>query len=83
MELNRDLRQRDLERLEAEYEGIELGDLQGAQRIHGAVVRSAIRAGWITGVTVDDVADMRAADVRRMARQVNALYEELVNVDPL
>lgn len=54
----------------------------GVSQDVGRVVRSAIQAGWIQGVTIDEVAAMKPAQVRWMGKQCDAVYTEAVTIPP-
>ena len=83
MELRRNLKQRALEAFEEQFDAYGVNDLKGAQRVHGAMVRAAAAAGWVDGLTPEEVGDLTAKEVRRLSKAIDDLYQELVTLDPL
>jgi len=81
MNIITDWRQRHLEAFETEYFTLS-EKLKGKNSDNGAVVRAAIKAGIITGVSLDAIGDMSPREVGKMARAVNAQYVEVMTVDP-
>lgn len=86
--LRGDLRQRDFEAYETDYNPRIRGadgeiDIYGQMRFYGAAVRAAAVAGWFTEpVTQEDVDAMTPKEVAALWKQVTDLYQELTAVDP-
>ena len=86
--LRGDLKQRDFEAFETDYNPRIRGadgelDLYGQQRFYGASVRAAAVAGWFTEpVTQEQVDDMPPGEVAKLWRQVTELYREMTAIDP-
>lgn len=81
--LKAELTQRDAEKFEAAYNEYGIDEIAGLSRINGKVLEAAIEAGWITDLKTADIADMKAADVRKLGRKVMQLYGSLNELDPL
>ena len=86
--LRGDIKQRDLEAFEADYnprirnEKGEL-DLNGQQRFYGASVRAAVAAGWFTDLTTQEQVDaLTGKEIRKLHNLVHELYGELTELDP-
>ena len=79
--LKKELKQRELEAFEADY-GPRIENVTGAMRGKGIILHSAIAAGWFGDLKVEDVADMPAREVRKLADEVTALYAEIIGIDP-
>jgi hypothetical protein len=80
MKLKTEIKQRHLEAWETAYLAI---DTKGSSNHAGAVVRSAIEAGWFDDpVSVDAVGDMAPSEVRRLARDIDKLYTDIISIDP-
>lgn len=73
MKIITDLRQRHLEAWFDAYNN-EIED--GIQSANGVSVRSAIKADIVTGITANDVADMKPYEVDAIAKDVNILIED-------
>lgn len=56
----------------------------GLVEYHGAVVRSAIVAGWIEApvMTVEGVGDLGPGQVRWMAQMIDKTYQEAISIPP-
>jgi hypothetical protein len=80
--LKEGLLQRDLESFETHFNDSGLADIKGRARLNGGLVRAAIAAGWIDGLTVDEVGGLGAAEIRVLGDKVSALYTEATAVDP-
>lgn len=88
--LRGDIRQRDLEAYERDYntrvrddEG-EINILKmGQMQVYGAAVRAAVAAGWFTDLTTQEaVDDLTGKEIRALHKQVDTLYQEMTTLDP-
>ena len=71
--LNNDLRQRHVEKWSEAY----AAQFTGTVVAHnGANVRAGVKAGIITGLTAEEVDDMRPRDVRALSEELSELLNE-------
>ncbi len=88
MKLIADLRQKHLEKFQdlvVEYKREHGESFNLRIQNNGAIVRSAISAGWFGDVEGDVnelVGEMSVADVEKYAREVDALFEKFTVIDP-
>jgi len=76
-----DLRQKHIEALMDAFDG---ENTQGIVRYHGAIVRSAIIAGWIESpaMKAEDVGDMYPAVIRFVGEALDKIYSEITEIPP-
>lgn len=80
--LREEITQREAEAFETLYNKLGIDDMRGMATINGAIVRAAVETGWVTGLEVDKIPDMSAADVRKLGTAINKLYVSLGEIDP-
>ena len=80
--LREEITQREAEAFETLYNKFGIDDMRGMATINGAIVRAAVETGWVTGLEVDKIPDMSAADVRKLGTAINKLYVSLGEIDP-
>lgn len=80
-DLDRDLRQQQLEDWEEAYNAIP-DDVRGKSRHNGAVIRAAIQAGWFLGddLSVDDVGLLTFKQAKPLADEIYSLYNEVTEI---
>lgn len=74
-----DLRQRHLEAWEAEYFRLMEGK-RGRNTDNGAVIRAAVKAGWLDG-DPGNVGEMNPKDVVILAEKINGAYSDATTLD--
>lgn len=86
--LRKDIKQRELEEYEADYNPRirdESGEIRryGQMRFYGASVRAAVHAGWFSDMTTQEEVDtLTAKEVIRLHGEIQALYNEMTVIDP-
>lgn len=80
--LREEITQREAEAFETLYNKLGIDDMRGMATINGAIVRAAVETGWVTGLEVDKIPDMSAADVRKLGTAINKLYVSFGEIDP-
>ena len=68
-EITTDLRQRHIEKWALVFEPHREGDERHIVAYHGDNVRACIEAGIITGLTADEVDDMRVPDIADLSKR--------------
>ena len=88
--LRGDIKQRDLEAYEADYnqrvrdDAGEINILKmGQMQVYGAPARAGVAAGWFKDMaTQEAVDDLTGKEIRALHKQVDALYQEMTTLDP-
>lgn len=80
--LRTDLVQGDLEDFALAFQGYQDAGKTGGNILYaGAIVRSAITAGWLNlDIKADDVAKMHGGKVRWMEREIDTVYREAMDI---
>ena len=81
MEVNRDLRQRHIDAYFPHLREVPTESLS-APEFAGVVVRAAVKAGLITGLTVEETDDLKPGVIVKLAKQVNEAVAEALTIPP-
>lgn len=76
------LTQRHLEAFEEAYQAAKVDEVVGVAHASAAMIRCAIKAGWLKGINESELDDMPARDVRLLARDIDAEYARVTRLDP-
>jgi hypothetical protein len=74
----------ELKQRHVEAFAIELPDADKTRLVvyHGAVVRSAVKAGWILEPKIENVDDLNPGDVRKLAEAIIKEYARVMDIPP-